>query len=261
MSTDAKTVEQPGAQEEYLSLCPLELRAATDLNLVVNQRQFCVHSFLVISQSVVLREAILGCSFGNSGRSDSPVPLLGDDPDMVKDALKYLYRRTFAPQPAQLASRLEAVNVATFAHKYSCANLTLEADAFLAAEAAGPSALTLLATPDPKRVGQTGDVQHGAWDVLDYTAHAQDTGLTRLLCHCIHWLASQRQVIRDTRERLAILTPPTLTTLTMALATDTPPNSTGPWCGGCGRTFYSGAQPAADGVTPLATILSWHGLT
>ncbi len=257
MSTEAKADEQPEVLTEYLSLAPVGLQAATDLALVVNQRKIHVHSFLLVCQSAVLREAILGCGLEKPERAKSLLPLLGDDLTVIQDALKYLYRRTFAPQPIQFASRLEAVRVATFAHKYNCGNLTHEADTFLAAESVKTSTPVLLAKPDSKRVAQTSDLQHAAWDVLDYTAFAQDMGLARLLCHCTHWLVSNRQVIRNATERIANFGTPTLAALTRALATDIPSSTSG--CRHCGN--YQVQQPVSGWLTPLPTILGWHGLT
>ncbi len=180
------------------------------------------------------------------------LPLPGDVAHTVIDALKYLYRRTFGRHPVKFASPIEAVMVASFAHKYDCANLTHEADLYLATQATDKSGLLLF--PQSSRTAKAGEPQdHSPMDIPDFTALAENAGLPRLLCSCIHWLASHEKAVHEASERVAGLAPSTLASLTRALAVAMYQTRV--------RTYQSGTIKPSYDVPSLPTILKWHGLT
>lgn len=281
--TKEQSPEQP-----YLRIVPKELWDTVDLTLEVGLITLPVHSLILASQSKVLREAILNCpntSASDSSNSQRRLPLVGDEVSTLKDALTYLYRRTFAVQPIKLCSVLEAVRVAQFAHKYHCDNLTCEADAHLSRAAAPPAfqLIHLLTPPKNPSAGANGGlVNLNSWDALHFLDMAQQFGLPRFSAHCEHWLINQPQLFETEQLRLGNLPPACLARLARGLAMKANPRpsptasfnvnpfgiSTSPFSTSAqfqgvastsGNVTAATDQPASQPT--LSTVLGWHGLT
>lgn len=198
--------------EAYLQHVPASLQGLTDAILVVEDQKFLVHGMLLAMHSRVL-EVALACN-GPAEHLLKEVPLEGQSTDSICKVLTYIYRRAHEGPFLQCASRVEAVQVVSFAHQYDAPMLLAEAEIYLGKtlkeaidsqsnlplQPAGSSAGRQGAKANYKEPHALADLEAiPCWNLLDMLAFAADTHLSKLEEACMLALLSLPKFLHDNR--------------------------------------------------------------
>jgi hypothetical protein len=157
----------------YLDDLPEQFAQLADVTLIAEGVELPAHQAILAANSPFFGDIFLSSSEDNKGTSRGRLrcPLPGDKLDDVLTVLRYCYQSCtlFSSNKPRLESAKDACSLARFAHKYDMQALLRECETFLTTRAKAVEA------------------SHDTLDitsVIEWTALAEECGMTRLVAHC-----------------------------------------------------------------------------